>query len=82
MKRIKKAVLLPIRWMAYQWKLLRLYYWAETELNEMRSVCVMPSLYYCWLYRSCLWLIEFNKFKRLANRAIHTIPYQVRFELA
>jgi hypothetical protein len=27
-------------------------------------------------------LVAAGKFSRLANRAIHTIPYHVRFELA
>lgn len=82
MKPIKKAVLLPVRKIAYQWKCLRLYYWADRKLLELQAVCVMPRWYYRWLYHSCVWLVGFKKFRRLADRAIHTIPYHVRFEVA
>jgi len=82
MKRMKKAVLLPVRNMAYHWNRLRLYYWADRKLYELRAVCVMPSWYYHWLYHACVWLVAFRKFQRLADRAIHTIPYHVRFEVA
>lgn len=81
MKRMKKAILLPIRRFAYRWKRMRLYYWADRKLFELRSVCVMPSCYYHWLYRTCLRIVEFKQFRRLADRAIHTIPYHVRIEL-
>jgi hypothetical protein len=82
MKCIKKAVLLPVRSMAYRWKRQRLYYWADRKLYELRAVCVMPLWYYRWLYHACVWLVEFRKFRRLADRTIHTIPYHVRFEVA
>ena len=82
MKRIKKAILLPIRSLAYRSNRLRLYYWSEIRLYELRTVCVMPRWYYHWLYHTCLWLVEIRKFQRLADRVIHTIPYRVRFEMA
>jgi hypothetical protein len=82
MKRLKKAALLHIRKMAYQWKRLRLYYWADMQLDELRTVCVMPKWYYRRLYHACLWLVTFRKLQPMANRAIHTIPLHVRFELA
>lgn len=82
MKRMKKAMLLPVRSIALCGKHQRLYYWAENELFELRAVSVMPGWYYRWLYHACLWLVAFNNFRRLADRVIHTIPYQVRFELA
>jgi len=82
MKRIKKAVLIPIRRMACRSSLLQIYYWADSKLNELSAVCVMPRLYYRALYSTCMWLVEFGKFQRFADRAIHTIPYNVRFEVA
>ncbi len=82
MKRIKKAVLLALRYTAYRWNRLRTYYWADNELHKLRSVYVMPNLYYRWLYQACLWLSERRKFRRLADRAMHTIPYHVRFHVA
>lgn len=82
MKRMKKAMLLPIRGLAYHWKFLRLFYWSEKELFELRTVCCMPIQYYRWLYRVCLWLIGFSQLRKLANKAIHTIPLQVRFALS
>jgi len=82
MKRLKKAILLPVRNMAYRWNRLRTYYWADEKLNELRTVHVMPNLYYRWLYQGCMWLAETGKFRRLADRAIHTIPYHIRFYVA
>lgn len=82
MKRMKKALLLPIRSMAYSRKYLRLFYWADIRLYEMRTVCVMPRWYYCWLYNASMSLINAGRLKRLANRMIHTIPYHLRHEMA
>jgi hypothetical protein len=82
MKALKKAILLPTRATAYRWKLLRLYYWADYELSAMRAVYVMPGWYYWCLYNVCLWIVRFGTFRRLADRAIHTIPYDVRFNMA
>ena len=82
MKRLKKAILLPVRKMAYSWSRLRLYYWADEELYDLRTVYVMPDFYYRGLYHACMWLAEFKKLRRLADRAIHTIPYHVRFNVA
>ena len=82
MKALKKAILLPLRTTAYRWKLLRLYYWADYELSVMRAVYVMPGGYYWCLYNACLWIVRFGTFRRLADRAIHTIPYDVRFKMA
>jgi hypothetical protein len=82
MKRMKKALLLPIRSVAYRWGGLRLYYWADLKLSELRSVYVMPVWYFRWLYQACMWLVMFNNFRRLADWAIHTIPYPIRFEIA
>ena len=82
MKRLKKAILLPVRTMAYRWNRLHTYYWADKKLHELRTIYVMPKFYYRWLYRTCLWLAENKKFRRLADRAIHTIPYHVRFHVA
>jgi hypothetical protein len=82
MQRLHKAVLLQLRNLAYQWKLLRLYYWADMKVYELRTVCVLPNWYYRRLYHACVWLIGLRKFQRLANRAIHSIPFHVRFELA
>lgn len=82
MKRMKKAVLLPVRSMAYQLKRMKLYYWSEKKLYELRVVCVMPRCYYRWLYHICIRLVAFKKCRRLADRTIHTIPYHVRFEVA
>jgi hypothetical protein len=82
MKRLKKAILLPVRRYAHRRKCARLYYWAEQELAELRTITVMPRLYYRALYRGCMRLNDFSRFRRLADKAIHTIPYQVRFDMA
>lgn len=82
MKRLKKAALLLIRHVAYRWNRLLLYYWADLNLYELRAVDVMPQFYYRWLYRFCMWLVGHSYFQRLAVRAIHTIPYHVRFHVA
>jgi len=80
--RVKKAVLQAIRKMAQYAGFLRLYYWSDFTLLQFREVCVMPIIYYRCLYRACMWLVEHRKLKKLANMAIHTIPYHVRFEVA
>lgn len=82
MKRMQKAILLPIRKMAFRWEILRLAYWADTRLYELRSVCVMPGFYYRWLYHTSMRMVEYNNFRKIADRVIHTIPYHIRFEVA
>ncbi|XPS82794.1 uncharacterized protein Dvar_08120 [Desulfosarcina variabilis str. Montpellier] len=82
MKRLTKAVLFPVRIIAYRLNRVRLYYWADRKLYELHAVCVMPFWYYQWLYHACLWGVKFQNFRCLAYRAIHTIPYQVRFQIA
>ena len=82
MKRLKKAILLPLRNLAYRWNRLRMYYWADAKLFELRAVNIMPTFYYRWLYRWSMSLMETRRFRRLAERAIHTIPYNVRFNVA
>ena len=82
MKRLTKAVLFPVRFFAYRWNRVRLFYWADRQLYELHAVCVMPLWYYQWLYHTCLWLVKFQNFKSLAYRAIHTIPYKIRFQIA
>lgn len=82
MKRLKKAILLPLRYVAYRLNRLRLYYWSDQELYDLRTVYVMPELYYRWLFHACMRMAATRPFRRLANRAIHTIPYHVRFRVA
>lgn len=79
MKPIKKAFLLLLRSTTHSFKLLRLYYWSEFNLQELKGIYVMPGAYYHWLYKTCMWLIKFKGLQRIANRAIHTIPYCIRF---
>jgi hypothetical protein len=82
MKRIKKATLLIARNISYRCNFLRLYYWAEEELLELRSVSLMPQFYYRWLFQTSMRLVRHDHFQRLADKAIHTIPYHIRFEVA
>lgn len=79
MKRLTKAILLPVRSMARRWNRPRLYYWSESRLFELRDVNVMPQLYYRWLYQLSMSLLGIRKLQRLADRLIHTIPYDIRF---
>lgn len=82
MNRLKKIALLPVRRISYYMRLTRPYYWSEQGLYPLRAVYIMPKLYYRCLYRLCVWLVDFKKFRRLADKAIHTIPYHIRFEVA
>lgn len=82
MKRIKKATLLIIRNRAYRWNFLRTYYWADGRLSELSHFTLMPHFYYRCLFSISMKLVDFNKFQRLADKAIHTIPYHVRFSVA
>jgi hypothetical protein len=82
MKRLKKIVLMPVKQISYRMRFFRLYYWTEITLYPLQAVSVLPRCYYNLLYRLCIRLVEFKKLKRLANRAIHTIPYHIRFEIA
>jgi hypothetical protein len=80
--RLKKAVLLVIRKMAHREGFMALYYWAVLGLFRLRMVHVMPNFYYHWLYHTCMWLVEHRKCRKLADMAIHRIPFHVRFEVA
>jgi hypothetical protein len=82
MKRLKKAMLLPVRSLAYRWNRLKLYYLTEQALYELRNVHVMPNFYYRWLFRLSMRMVHIDRFRRFADKAIHTIPYHVRFEVA
>lgn len=80
--RLKKAALLVIRKMAHRERFTALYYWADLKVFRLRMVHVMPDLYYRWLYHTCMWLVEHRKCGKLADMAIHRIPFHVRFEEA
>ena len=82
MKRLKKAMLLPLRATAYRLNLTKTYYWAENELYALSKVNVMPELYYRYLFRFSMRLVGIRKLRHLADWAIHTIPYNIRFNLA
>ena len=82
MKRLKKAILSQVRNFAYRRNHLRLYYWAEHALFDMRQVNVMPDFYYRWLFRLSMRIIHVDRFQRFANKVIHTIPYHIRFNVA
>ena len=79
--RLKKAALLLIRKLTCRNRFLALYYWADLELFRLRKVQAMPNFYYLWLYQTCMWLAERRKFRKLADVAMHRIPFHVRFEL-
>jgi hypothetical protein len=82
MNRLKKIALLPVRRISIRMRLTRLYYWCEEGLYPLRAVVIMPRFYYRWLFRLCVWMVDFRKFRRLADKAIHTIPFTIRFDLA
>lgn len=82
MKRIKKSILVPLRYLAFRWNRLGLYYWTDRQLDDLRKVVVMPEFYYRLLFRASMRLVQVNGFARLADRVIHTIPYHVRFRVA
>lgn len=82
MRRLKKSILLPVRSFAYRWNRLKLYYWAEQELFELRNVHVMSEIYYRWLFKVSMRIVQIDRFRRFANKVIHTIPYRVRFNVA
>ncbi len=82
MQRLKKAILLAVKDFAYRWNRLKLYYWVEQELFELRNVYVMPDFYYRWLFHFSMRIVHVDRFQRFADKAIHSIPYHVRFDLA
>jgi hypothetical protein len=82
MRRLKKAFLLIVRTITYRKNMARLYYWAEAEMVELNSVHLMPRFYYRWLFQACMRLVNVRHCHRLAERAIHSIPYHIRFEMA
>ena len=82
MKRLKKAILMPLRNFAYRRNRLKLYYWAEQELFGIRNVNLMPKFYYRWLFKISMRIVHIDRFRRFADKAIHTIPYDVRFDVA
>ena len=82
MKRINKIILLQIRWLALRYNQLKLYYWADRKIFELRTVFVMPEFYYRLLFWLSMRLVQVNGFKLFADKAIHTIPYHARFKMA
>ena len=73
---------MPVRYLAYRWHLFLIYYWADAKLYELGAVNVMPALYYRILSQLSMRLAGSKRLMRLAYKAIHTIPYRVRFEVA
>ncbi len=82
MKRLTKVIVTPIRYFAYCWNFTRAYYWADRKLEELRTVNVMPYFYYKWLFKISMNLSKYKITRQLADQAIHTIPYNVRFSVA
>lgn len=82
MKRIKKLVLLQIRSLSLRCNHTKMYYWAELKLFELRAVTVLPEFYYRFLFGLSMRLVRMNHFRMLADKAIHTIPYHIRFDIA
>ena len=82
MKRIRKAALLVVRYIAVRVDRAKLYNWAETRLYPLRNVNLMPDACYCRMYRLGMTLVEEKRFLKLADWMIHRIPYNVRCELA
>ena len=48
----------------------------------MRNVYVMPDFYYRWLIHFSMRIVHIDRFRRLADKVIHTIPYRARFDVA
>jgi len=42
----------------------------------------MPQFYYRWLYQLSMNLLAIRRLRPLADRLIHTIPYDIRFNMA
>ena len=82
MKRIRKLALLQIRSLSLRCNRTGLYYWAEQKLFELTAVTVLPEFYYRFLFGLSMRLIRMNHFRRFADKAIHTIPYHIRFNIA
>jgi hypothetical protein len=82
MKRIEKLLLLQIRSLSLRCNRTRIYYWAELKLINLRDVTVLPEFYYRFLFRLSMRLVEIDHFRMFADKAIHTIPYHVRFNIA
>jgi hypothetical protein len=82
MKRIRKLALLQIRSLSLRYNRPKLYSWAELKLIDLRAVTVLPEFYYCFLFRLCMLFVNIDHFQMVADRAIHTIPYHVRFNIA
>jgi hypothetical protein len=82
MKRVEKAILPLVRKLAHNLKNDTIYYWSDSRLRDISAVMVMPRFYYQWLHKLCLMMAEFNALQGVADTVIHTIPLQVRFEVA
>jgi hypothetical protein len=82
MKRIKKLALLQIRSLSLRCNRTRIYYWAELKLLDLRAITVLPEFYYRLLFWLCMYLVRNKHFRLIADKAIHTIPYHVRFHIA
>ena len=81
MKRIKKLVLLQVRSLSLRCNHMKLYYWTEIKLFKLRSITILPEFYYRFLFGMSMRLVRVNHFQTFANKAIHTIPLHIRFNI-
>jgi hypothetical protein len=80
--RIKRLFYVTVRWVSLKANRLKIYYWADAQCYALRTVAIMPMIYYRFLFRICMWLASYDRWGRVANRGIHTIPYHIRFNVA
>jgi len=79
MNRLRKSILLPARYFSYRFRWLKVYYWADKKLFALGNTLVLPVWYYVWLFHFSMKLLGYKALHKIADKAIHTIPYNIRF---
>jgi hypothetical protein len=78
-KRLKKLFFVVVRKAACRFKKWKIYYWADERCYKLRTVHIMPILFYRTVFKLGMLLANYHRFDRLAYRLIHTVPYNIRF---
>ena len=76
--KIKKAIILPIREIAYRFGFMHIFYWADKNIFELGNIFIMPAWWYIGLFHVCMWALKFRYAHHAADVVIHHIPFSLR----
>ena len=77
--KIKKTIILPVRAIAYKFKFMHIFYWADKKIFDLGNIFIMPAWWYIGLFKLCMWLLRFKSAHHTADVCIHHVPMHIRF---